>query len=75
MLEILIFTIFIFVISMIVVANGIKRKEANKIECELSTFCELEKLRNCSANNSSQLSNGQNMVLDILQEKHNSLKR
>ncbi|MBL1215193.1 MAG: hypothetical protein HND52_17635 [Ignavibacteriae bacterium] len=48
MLIITLITLIILSAAMFLTAKGIERKEKNSIECGLSKFCSIEKLKECS---------------------------
>lgn len=48
MLIIFLITTLILTFSMIIVAKGLEKKEKSSIECALSKFCEVEKLKQCN---------------------------
>lgn len=51
MLSLILITFSVLIVSMILTAKGIEKKENASVECELSKYCELEKQKSkvCSS--------------------------
>ena len=53
MLSLILITFSVLIVSMVLAAKGIERKEKASVECELSKYCDLEKQssKTCTATN------------------------
>lgn len=51
MLSLILITFSVLIVSMVLAAKGVERKEKASVECELSKYCDLEKQKSkvCSS--------------------------